>query len=63
MPPRWEPIPEPTAMEMIYKFNKLNPPKFGDGLNPMTCEEWLRRMENLFEIMECPERFKLHLAT
>ena len=29
----------------------------------MVYEEWLWRMENLFEIMECPERYKLHLAT
>jgi len=28
----------------------------------MVYEEWLRRMEKLFEIMECPERFKVHLA-
>ena len=29
----------------------------------MVYEEWFRRMKNLFEIMECPERFKVHLAT
>jgi len=28
----------------------------------MVYEEWLRRMENLLEIMECPKRFKVHLA-
>ena len=28
----------------------------------MVYDERLRRMENLFEIMECPERFKVHLA-
>lgn len=63
MPPRRELIPEPTAMEMICQFNKLKPPKFEGGTNPMAYEEWLRRMENLFEIMECPEGFKVHLAT
>jgi len=29
----------------------------------MIYEEWLGRMENLFEIMECPERFTVRLAT
>ena len=29
----------------------------------MVYEEWLRRMKNLFEIMKCPEGFKVHLAT
>jgi len=28
----------------------------------MVYEEWLRRMENLFETIGCPERFKVHLA-
>jgi len=46
-----------------YQFNKLKPPKFEDRTDPMVYEEWLRRMENLFEIIECPERFKVHLAT
>ena len=62
MPPRRELTSEPTAMEMICQFNKLKPPKFEGGTDPMVYEEWLRRMENLFEIMECPERFKVHLA-
>ena len=62
MPPRRELIPEPTAMEMICQFNKLKPPKVKGGTNPMVYEEWLRRMGNLFEIMECLGRFKVHLA-
>jgi len=62
MPPRRELIPEPIALKMICQFNKLKPPKFEGGTDPMVYEEWLRRMENLFEIMECPERFKVHLA-
>jgi len=62
MPRRRELIPEPTITEMICKFNKLKPPKFEGEANPMVYEEWLQRMENLFEIMECPEKFKVHLA-
>jgi len=49
-------------MEIICQFNGLKPPKFEGGTGPMVYEEWLQRMENLFEIMECPERFKVHLA-
>jgi len=45
------------------QFNKLKPPKFEGETDPMVYKERLRRLENLFEIMECPERFKEHLAT
>ena len=50
------------TMEMIRQFYKLKPPKFEGGIDPMVYGEWLWRMENLFEIIECPERFKVHLA-
>ena len=63
MPPRGELIPEPTAMEMICQFNKLKPSNFEIGTDLMAYEAWLQRKENLLEIMECPERFKVHLAT
>jgi len=63
MPPRCELIPEPTAIEMICQFNRLKPPKFEGGNDPMVYEEWFQRIENLFEIIECPERFKVHLAS
>ena len=29
----------------------------------MAYKEWLQRMKNLFELVECPKRFKVHLAT
>ena len=63
MPPRREPVAEPTAMDMIYQFNKLKPLKFGGGTDPLPYEEWLRRMENLFEVMDYPEGSKVRLAT
>jgi len=62
MPHRRELIPELTTMEMICQFNRLKPPKFEGGTEPMVYEEWFQRTENLFEIMECPERFKVNLA-
>ena len=36
---------------------------FGGDTNPLAYEEWLRRMENLVEVMDCPEGFKVHLVT
>ena len=33
-PPRCEPLPEPTATEMICQFNKLKPTKFSGGPGP-----------------------------
>ena len=63
MPPRCELAPEPTTLEMVFQFNKLNPPKFERGVNPLKYEEWKRKMENLFEILECPTRFKVALTT
>ena len=62
MPPRRELILEPTNIEMICQFIRLKPPRFEGGTDPMVYEEWLRRKENLFQVMECPERFKVHLA-
>jgi len=63
MPPRREQVVAPTALEMICQFNKLKPPRFSGGADPFTYEEWLTRMENFFEVMECPEDFKVCLAT
>jgi len=63
MPPCREPIHEPTTLDMICQFNKLKHPKFQGGADPLGCEEWKRKLENLFEIMECPDRFKVALTT
>ena len=63
MPPRREQTAQPTALEMICQFNKLKPPSFGGGADPLAYKEWLRRMENLFEVMDCLEGFKVDLAT
>ena len=54
---------QPTALDMICQFNKLKPLRFGGGTNTLAYEEWLRRMENLFEVMDCPEDFRVRLAT
>jgi len=63
MPPHRESVPEPTVMELICKFNKLKPLKFQGGAGPLKYEEWKRKLENLFNIMECPDRYKVALTT
>ena len=63
MPPPREPAPGPIAMDMICQFNKLKPAKFKGGSDPLRYEEWMRRLENLFEIMDCPTRFKVAMVT
>ena len=63
MPPCREAVPEPTVMDIIFQFNKLKPPKYQAGVDPLKYEEWKRKLENLFEIMECPYRYKVALAT
>jgi len=63
MPPRRELAPEPTVIDLICQFNKLNPLKFQGGTYPLKYEEWKRKLENLFDIMECPDRFKIALTT
>jgi len=63
MPQRRALALEPTAMDTICQFNKVKPPKFQGRANPLRYEEWVRRLENLFEIKECPDQFKVALAT
>ena len=63
MLPRREFVPELTVMDWICRFNKLNPPKFQGGTDPLKYEEWKRKLENLFDIMECPDRYKVALTT
>jgi len=50
-------------MDIIYQFNKLKPPKFHGGADPLKYEEWKRKLENLFEIMDCPDQYEIALIT
>jgi len=47
---------------MICQFNKIKAPKFQLGADPLKYEEWVRRLENLFEIIECPDRCNVALV-
>jgi len=51
------------VMDLICQFNKLKPPKFQGGTDPLKYEEWKLKLQNLFDIMECPDRYKVALTT
>ena len=63
MSPCREPSPGPSVIDMICQFNKLKAVKFEGGADPLRYEEWMQRLKNLFEIMDCAARFKVALAT
>jgi len=63
MPAHRKPSSGPSAMDMICQLNKPKPSKFEARENPLRYEEWMRKLEKLFEIMDCPARFKMALAT
>jgi len=63
MPPHRQPPQKLTAVDVICQFNKLKPSKFQGEANLLKYEEWIRRLENLFEIMDCPDQYKVSLAT
>ena len=45
MPPRRNPALEPTVMDIICQFNKLKPPKFHGGAEPLKYEESKWKLE------------------
>ena len=50
-------------MEVLCNFQKLKPPKFEGGPDPLVYEDWIRKIEDLLEVMECPPQFKVRLAS
>ncbi|GFZ00496.1 hypothetical protein Acr_14g0001310 [Actinidia rufa] len=45
------------------QFMKLNPPEFMGALDPLVAEEWLKKLDAIFEVMEVTDEQKLTLAT
>ena len=43
------------TMDMICKFNKSKPVNFERGSDILVYEEWLCKLQNTFEIVECPK--------
>ena len=56
---------EPMNSDNIYltqKFNKMKPPTFLDGIEPLKAETWMLETEKLFEVFPCTETQKVLLA-
>ena len=47
----------------IEQFKKLSPPSFGGEPDPMVAEQWMMRMEKIFDVLNCPDDKKVPLAT
>ncbi|XP_057497349.1 uncharacterized protein LOC130782069 [Actinidia eriantha] len=45
------------------QFMKLNPPEFMGATDPLVAEEWLKKLDAIFEVMEVIDEQKLTLAT
>ncbi|XP_057515024.1 uncharacterized protein LOC130796681 [Actinidia eriantha] len=45
------------------QFMKLNPPEFMGATDPLVAEEWLKKLDAIFEVMEVVDEQKLTLAT
>ena len=45
------------------QFMKLNPHEFVGVIDPLVAEEWLKKLDAIFEVMEVIEEQKLSLAT
>ena len=48
---------------MHEQFMKLNPPEFVGATDPLVAEEWLKKLDAIFEVIEVTKKQKLSLAT
>lgn len=67
-PPPPPPVqPEPNANDdviaLTQNFNKMKPPTFQGGLEPLKAKAWILEIEKLFEVFPCSEAHKVLLAT
>ncbi|GFZ12763.1 hypothetical protein Acr_23g0011480 [Actinidia rufa] len=54
----------PTRGTTLHEqFMKLNPPEFVGAVDPLVAEEWLKKLDAIFEVMEVTDEQKLTLAT
>ncbi|CAA0839538.1 Unknown protein, partial [Striga hermonthica] len=63
MPPRREPDhPAPTQATVVAQFRDYHAEKFSGQGDPRVVDEWIQGMEFIFEVMECPERYRVICA-
>ncbi|XP_020703922.2 uncharacterized protein LOC110115127 [Dendrobium catenatum] len=46
----------------LQMFHKLKPPLFKGAVEPQIAEDWIMRIEKIFDSMQCPENQNVHLA-
>ena len=57
-------IARPTRSTTLHEqFMKLNPPEFVGATDPLIAEEWVKKLNAIFEVMGVIEEQKLSLAT
>ena len=54
--------PVQKASTLHEQFMKLNPPEFTGTTDPLVAEEWLKKLEAIFEVMTVTDEQRLLLA-
>ncbi|CAL5335311.1 unnamed protein product [Camellia sinensis] len=55
-------VPEPANYDMItltQKYNKMKPPEFQGGIEPLKAEAWVLETEKILEAFPCTEAQKV----
>ncbi|XP_028086315.1 uncharacterized protein LOC114287238 [Camellia sinensis] len=59
-------VPELANYDLItlaQKYNKMKPPEFEGGIEPLKAEAWVLENEKIFEVFPCTEAHMVLLAT
>ncbi|CAA0828148.1 Unknown protein, partial [Striga hermonthica] len=63
MPPRREPDhPAHTQATVVAQFRDYHAEKFSGQGDPRIVDEWIQGLEFIFEVMECPKRYRVVCA-
>ncbi|CAA0811031.1 Unknown protein, partial [Striga hermonthica] len=63
MPPRREPGHQaPTQATVVAQFRDYHAEKFSGQGDPRIVDEWIQGLEFIFEVMECPDRYRVVCA-
>ncbi|CAA0815813.1 Unknown protein, partial [Striga hermonthica] len=63
MPPRREPDHQaPTQATVVAQFRDYHAEKFSGQGDPRIVDEWIQGLEFIFEVMDCPDRYRVICA-
>ncbi|CAA0837960.1 Unknown protein, partial [Striga hermonthica] len=63
IPPRREPDhPAPTQATVVAQFRDYHAEKFSGQVDPRIVDEWIQGLEFIFEVMDCPDRYRVVCA-